>query len=499
MSETQPRSVGRCQSGALILVFGIVSMPVQATEFFNASLSFETRDQSMWATGDAFIFDYRQEFLSPAFSTGSIFINPGAVSGGGITVDPRFAFSATGQMGVAAGFYLNSGSINANLDYGVSIGAASPVRTGDFFRFQGSAVLDSSSMLISRSPTIETYLDGILRISVNDYYEAKVSGGTIFNGVTNGTFTSQRDPSHGGPRVDVDEQIEMFGFNSGGRGRLVWKGADLGGVGDVIEVGNPLAPVAEFTIGDWRIDAAGGVDDSVLSAEGQTTLLTTLIDVDAAVVGPALGPSIDVGLGPNLQLSAGYDIVDFDVTLATGYRQQFMLVPSVAVTLNFSDSVLVRDVHGQVTETDTVSASSLDALPEIALIGSSVDVTPVFTISADLYNQTDILLDLLLQYKALDGHLDLDFSSPFYSNDDLYSAGFGPMVSWESDIAPLDLEVYNQAFAIGGFNSIAGATFTLAAVPAPPALWLFGAGLAAAARWSRVRKNARDRAGNECH
>lgn len=444
---------------------------------FDSTLSFETRDQSMWASGDAFIFNDVREFLSPSFSTGSIVINPGPISASGITVDPRFAFSASGQFGVATGFHINSGSVDAKLDYRVRMGTATAVRTGEFFRFDGAAALNSSSMLVSKSPTIETYLDGVMRVGVNDFYEAKVSGGNIFNGVHNGTYRSQRDPAHGGPRVSVDEHKQLFGFNSGGSGRLVWKGDDIGGVGDVIKVGNPLAPAAMFTVGDWRINAAGAANNGALSAQGQTTLLTTLIDVDAALVGPILGPSIDTDLGPNVHLSAGYDVVDFDATLAAGYQQRFDLASNVAVVLNFSDKVRVRDENGQVTETDTVAADSIDELPAIALIGKAVQVAPVFFVGAELHNQTEISLALLLQYKTLAGHIALDFDSPFYS-DRIYGDSFGPLRSWNSDIDPLQLSVYDQAFALGGFSSVDGGVFTLSAVPEPASLALFCAGIA---------------------
>ncbi|MCC7081741.1 MAG: hypothetical protein IT530_13800 [Burkholderiales bacterium] len=484
MLEMQPRSARKWCVGLLIVAFATAPVAALATELFNANLSFETRDQSMWGSGGAFIFDYKQEFLTPSIGTGSIFINPGPVTASGITVDPRFAFSAAGQMGVAPGFYINSGSVDANLDYGIGIGTASPVKSGEFFRLQGSSALLASSRLTSKSPTVETYLDGILRMSVNDYYEAKVSGGDFFNGIKNGTYTAQRDASHGGPRVNVDARKELFGFNSGGSGRLVWKGADIGGVGDVIKVGNPLAPAAVFTIGDWRIDAAGGVDAGALKAQGQTTLLTTLIDVDAAVVGPALGPSIAVNLGPNIHVDAGYDVVDFDTTLTTGYRQEFVLAPALSLTLHFSQDVLVKDAAGNVTRTDTVSAESLDTIPQIALLGGSVDVTPVFTVDADLNNKTDLSFNLLLQYKALAGHIKLDFDSLFYSNT-IYNAGFGPLRTWDSNIDPLELGVYDQTFALGGFDSVAGTTFTVSAVPEPTSWLLVLAGLALVA--SRAR------------
>ncbi len=488
MRHSHPHSFQSRFAVALVAVgtLAVVPTPAWALGLFSSNLAFQSQDQSMWASGDAFIFDYKDEFLSPAFGTGSIVINPGPIRGGGITVDPRFAFSAVGQMGVAPGFYINSGSVSATIDYGVDIGAASPIVSGTFFKFNGSAALRNSSMLVSKSPTIETYLDGVLKVSVNDFYEAKVSGGTIFNGVRNGTFTSQRDPGHGGPRVDVDARKELFGFNSGGNGRLIWKGADLGGVGDVIKVGNPLAPSAVFTIGDWRIDAAGGVASGAVTAQGQTALLTTAIDVDAALVGPILGPSINTNLGPNVHLSAGYDVVDFDATLTAGYQQQFDLVPSVSVVLNFSDDVLVKDGSGKVSPTRRVAAASIDELPEIALIGKSVDVTPTFSVMADLHNKTDITFALLLQYKAIAGHIELDFSSPFYS-DDIYSESFGPLRSWNSDIDPLALSVYDESFALGGFSTIAGQTFTISAVPEPATFMTFGVGLVILLMWVWAR------------
>ncbi|MEO8223862.1 MAG: hypothetical protein ABI661_03585 [Gammaproteobacteria bacterium] len=87
------------------------------------------------------------------------------------------------------------------------------------------------------------------------------------------------------------------------------------------------------------------------------------------------------------------------------------------------------------------------------------------------------------------GHIALDISSPFYS-DDICSDDFGPLRSWDSDISPLALSVFDESFALGGFSAVAGQTFTISAVPEPAAFMTFGAGLVSLMTLARVRSKA---------
>lgn len=429
---------------------------------YDFKLSFNTEDQSIWSSGDAFIFDFKKQFLTPSFSTDSIKIDPGPVKTSGITVDPRFAFSAEGQMGVEAGFLLNSGSVDANIDYDVNFQAPASLNAGEFFKLHGSVAASNSSAFVTTSPTLETYLDGIIRFRINDFYEAKVSGGSIFNGIKNGTFVHQRDQGHGGSRVELDIQEELYGFNKDGLGRLVLAGKDQGGVGDEISIGEP-DPLAKFKIGDWRIDATGKLSGSSVSALGSTELLANTLDIDQLLAGkaaPLFGLGATFKLGPNIDLSVAYDILDYEVISSIGYQQNFDINSTVSVVLSFSENVLVKDANGNQLERDTIFVDDMANLPEIALIGQSVEVTPEFIIDADLHNQTDINFDAIFEFKVIAAKLDLDFHSTFV-NRDIYSKSLGPLRTFEHNLLSEKIPVYNEEFDLGGFERITGEKFIL--------------------------------------
>ncbi len=437
----------------------------QAGQVYESDLSFVTSGQNMWATGDGFEFDWSQEFLSPAISTGSLWVDPPAVTNSGITVDTRFAVSAVGRMGIGAGLYMNGGLVDAGLDYEAAIAAPDVIVPGAYFQLTGSATKRNTSWIATQSPTAQAYLEGILQFSTNVFVEAKVSGGNIFNGISNGTFTWQRDAGHGGPLVNVDLRQDLFSFNHDGNGRLIWKASDVGGVGDVIKIGNPLAPAAEFTIGDWELNTSGGVAGDQVESAGSQTMLTTLLDVDSSLTGgsPLTGAAISVNLGSNVHFDAGYDILDFDITHEVGYQQSFAIDSALKVVLHFSEDVMVKYGDGTPTVASQTVATSIDDLPQIALLGDSVQVTPQFIVDAELTNSTAFTLSLLMQYAALRGWIDFDFDSFFYSQDNIVHRNFGPMNSWQQDFGTLVLEVFDQQFGLGGFDSVMGQAFMLTA------------------------------------
>ena len=428
-------------------------------------LPFSASDQSMWSSGAGFVFDYEERFTEPA-NTGSQGVNPGPVSGSGVTVDTRFAVSAGGELGVGVGFGVNGGLVDANLLYNADFVAPDRPAVGQFFDLSPSASIDPASRLRTTSPSARAYLSGILELQSNLFAEAKVTGGNVINGVENGTFVYRRNPSAGGSLVDVDLDQTLFGFNRNGNGRLVWKGMDVGGVGSVVEIGNPLQPSAILDVGDWRIDAEGGVSGNGLTASGQARLLDTTIDVDASLTGgsPLTGAGVDVRMSDNIVLDTGYDVIDFDTLLGMRYQQAFDLDPNLKARLTFSEDVQFRDAAGNITTGRDTGLVPLAELPEIALLTNSVEVTPEFVLTAMLENQTDLEFDLSLIFKALEGNFDFDFDSRFYKTN--ISRSFGPAFLREENLGTLPVSVYDERFAFGGFEPTLGQSFTLV-VPEP--------------------------------
>ncbi len=419
---------------------------------------FAASGRSMWASGTSFVYDYGRDF-TVGVNTGSMEINPAPVSASGVTVDTRFSVSAAATLGVGVGFGLDSGTVNAFLDYDVALRAPSSVPAAEFFSFDAQAVMRPGSELRSVSPTAYASLDGILDLTTNLFAEARVdcsAATALFGGIARGTFQHRSYPL-----VAVDLREPLFGFNPGGDGRLYWKGVDVGGVGQVIRIGNPLAPAAELTIGDWRIDTHDTGADGRLIAQGGTTLLTALLDVDASLTGgsPVTGAGIDISMSRNIRLQTGYDVIDFDSIYELGYSQRFEVSPDVLVRLDFSRPVTIRQADGTTMQVSSVGPVPLDALPQFAVGAGPVVVTPMYVMDAQLRNETDLVMDLDFEAAVARGEFNFYFDSSVY--DTRVHRTFGPLWGREWSIPTPTVGVYDQTFDLGGFNTVRGAPFSI--------------------------------------
>ncbi|MEQ8315917.1 MAG: hypothetical protein RIE77_08575 [Phycisphaerales bacterium] len=419
---------------------------------------FTSIEQSMWASGGGFVYDFAQDYTVGA-ETGSLPINPPPVSASGVTVDTRFAVSAVAELGVGVGFGLDSGTVDAAMFYDIDMTAPTLVLGGGFFDLEFEATLSPASQLITRSPDAYANLDAIFAVSNNLFAEAIVSCSTataILGGIERGTFQHRSYPL-----IDIDLRETLFGFNPDGDGRFYWKGVDVGGVGQVITIGSPLAPAAEITVGDWRIDAAGGVaGPDRLAAEGEITMLTALIDVDSAITGGsvATGAGIRVSMSDNIVLDTGYDVIDFDNVYAIGYRQAFGLDAGVLVTLDFSRSVDLRWPDGTITSGTSVGPLPLADVPQVR-VGTNMGTTevairPTYTLAAELTNDTDLTFDVDFAAQVARGNFDFEFDSLIY--DTTISRSFGPLWSRGWQVANPTLDVYTQRFPLGGFAPVTG-------------------------------------------
>ncbi|MFI4915252.1 MAG: hypothetical protein ACIAS6_01945 [Phycisphaerales bacterium JB060] len=448
------RSAIRPRSAATILAALTMAGLAHGQQVLRTEASFASVEQSMWASGAGFVYDFNRDYVvSP--STGSLPINPGPVSASGVTVDTRFAVSAVADLGVGVGFGLDSGTVDASLRYAIDMVAPTTVLGGGFFELGFVASLSPESTLVTRSPDAYAHLDAIFAISNNLFAEAVVScsaATALFGGIERGTFQHRSYPL-----IDLDLRETLFGFNPGGDGRFYWKGADVGGVGDIIEIGSPLAPAAEITVGDWRIDAVGAKSgEGRLTAFGQTQLISALIDIDSAITGgsPATGAGIRVTMSDNIVLDTGYDVIDFDTVYALGYSQAFELDASVLVTLDFSRSVDLRWPDGSITTATSVGPLPMDAVPQVRLSAGETSIRPTYTLVAELRNDTDLSFDVDFAAEVARGNFDFEFDSLIY--DTTVHRSFGPLWSRNWPIANPTIDVYDQRFDLRGFDAVVG-------------------------------------------
>ena len=317
---------------------------------------------------------------------------------------------------------------------------------------------------MTRSPDAYAGLDAIFAISNNLFAEAVVSCSdttALFGGIDRGRFQHRSYPL-----IDLDLRETLFGFNPDGDGRFYWKGADVGGVGSVITIGSPLAPSAEITVGDWRIDAQGGVaGPDRLAAVGEVTMLTCLIDIDASITGgsAATGAGIRVTMSDNIVFDTGYDVIDFDNIYSIGYRQAFSLDSDVLVTLDFSRSVDLRWPDGTITTGTRVGPLPLGDVPQVRAGSGSVSIRPTYSLAAEVTNDTDLTFDVDFTAQIARGSFDFEFRSLVY--DRTISQSFGPLWSDARQVANPTIDVYAQRFGLGGFDPVVGQPITVRSSP----------------------------------
>jgi len=455
----------------LALVPGIAG----AAGIYSGTLSFDSRDQSIWGSGTAFQFNYNDFFgIDPDPVT--TVVNPGKSSGdvplGSWSVDPYFSFRTDFKLGINVGASVNSGSIDTRLDYAVNFDAPDTIVKGQAFTLNGAASQLASSGFTTVAPTASAYVDGIVQTKFDGYMRFVTTGvmGDHDYRMGNKGFTDN-NTSNTPYRtlVNVNLSPEIVSINRNGSGQLRVAGTDQGGVGSSYDVG-----ATTITAGDWRVSPTGTLSGGTLKGGDQTTLLTAELDVDQLATGglPVLGTGINHDWGV-VKIDMGYELVDLTASLAMGMKQNLSVESSMLVTLRFSEEVLV---DGIATQSYT---GSLDALPEITLLTDSVIVTPEYLVLANLHNDTDLTFDGGLGLIVLEAHAKATYDFSYFGSrkGTIVDRGIGPFYEWDDTIPLFDIGVYNQQFALGGFQSIQGETFTLTAVPEPGNYALFLAGL----------------------
>jgi hypothetical protein len=468
----------------LAIFLPLVAASADAQEIYSGSLNFATADQSLWSSGSAFTFNYDQFFgttVNPAPNT----FNPAKSSGGsGLgawSVDPYFLFDTNLKMGIQVGADLTGGSINSNLDYNVAFNAPDTIVKGQAFSLSALSNQLGSSGFTTQSPNASAYVDGIVQMYLGGYMRFVTSGamgshdyrmgnkGFTDNNTSNTVYRTLINANLSPEIVSLNR---VDAANPNGSGQLRVAGIDQGGVGSEYNVGPTT-----ITAGDWRVAPTGTLNGGTIQGSDQTTLLTATLDVDQLATGgqPVLGTGVAHDWGV-IAVDLGYDAVDLKASLAMGLQQNLSLDSSLAVTLHFSDDVLV---NGVATKTLT---GAMDALPDITLLTDSVTVTPEFSVDALLNNDTKLTFDggLALTVLAAHAKASYDFNRLFsnYSGT-VVNQNVGPFYSWSDGIPLFDIGVYNSSFALGGFQSIQGDSFVLSAVPEPEnyALLLAGLGL----------------------
>lgn len=482
-------------AAALLLVTAYAAPALAQQSLVNTTTSFSTSNQSIWSSGNAFIYNFNQ-FVgidSGGYSTATIGSGSGdTVSAAGYKVNPYTTMRSAYRVGMDLGAEINGGSINANLDYNLSLFAPDTIKQGQQFSLTGSASKLNSSSFSTTATNASAYIDGVVDLDFDIYSRFEVDRPFPLStqdlrlgnkGFTSGS--SSNTPYYS--LVNIHKAQEVIGINRNQSGYIRHLGGqdftdgdllyDTVGSGDSVNYG----PIS-FTAGNWNVDANGNLVGTGLSGGNNETLVTATLDIDQLMIGSAaLGQGIahDWGL---IDYDIGYDILNYEANLDIGLDQQFELMDTMMITLTFSDDVEIEGVG--VTDTYT---GLLSSIPDITLLSNSVDVHSVFFLEAFLHNTTGLSFDGSFDMTLLEAWLVANYDFLGLASGNVVNKHIGPAYDASTPFDLGQITVYDDQFLLAGFQAYDGGTFTLSAVPVPAAAWLFGSALLGLATIGRRR------------
>lgn len=482
-----PRSAQRLRR--LLLIAAVALLPAGSAgaqqTLLDEQASYTFQDQSMWGPGEAFIFDFAQ-FVGIDTNPSPVVVGAGTGDRvsvptplGTYSINPYFQFDTDFRLGVELGASINSGSVDGNLDYGVSFTAPDEIRVGESFSLQGSAAPLASSGFVTRAPTAEAYLDGILEAYVGGYARVEfVKPGILADedlrwGNRGFTINDTNNRPYA-TLANINERQEIISINRDQSGVIRYLGGEDLTDGDLLydELGKgssvSLGPIS-LTAGNIDVVANGALVGGRLVGDGQDTLATMTLDIDHLLLGsPALGLSISHDWGA-IDYSLGYDIVNLDTALDVLLQQSFAVDAVVLVELLFSEDILLDGV-GQTNR----YLGPIDAIPLMTLLGSDVDVEATLLVDAILSNDTGLGFIGSLGTTLLEASARVGWNVS--GNTGSRSVGVGPVYENTQSLGLGDITVYSDSFSLG-LTPVDTWSFQLTSVPEPSSLWLVASGL----------------------
>jgi len=355
---------------ALAAAFALAASPARALVVSN-DVVFETQNQSMWAPGDAFIFEFNK-FLGASWN------KSGSAKVG--CIDPGKAFcvgasaggSTNGRIGVDFGFSFDAGSVNAHLPYqaGFSFPSADQLVANETFTLSTFANLAPGANFTTNFPEFRLFADLVFDVF------ARISGSGCSRAFGVGPCGSLGSSTI----MNVDIKQELVGVNRDGDGKLgilrglpppanllfsreedlglEFEGPDLSDPDD--DQNNNNNNNNNNQNGDQKkksqgfdlsflsgevfvpdIETTGTPQGGVLKSSGEDDIFKLNVDIDQLVTTalgvPPLGGSVGFA-----GFSFSYDILDITTGPILALTQEFTLTPKVLVDLAFAEPVTQR-------------------------------------------------------------------------------------------------------------------------------------------------------------
>ncbi|MEQ9672514.1 PEP-CTERM sorting domain-containing protein [Coleofasciculus sp. G2-EDA-02] len=407
---------------ATTAVIGISSTTYASTLEFD--LLFETSNQSIWDTGNAFSFtDDRflgvdwDESVSEGFSIPGFCVIPNPFGDCILGFDGQdIGFSAftNGEIGLQSTFNLNGGTVNAFIPVDLFLVIPDePVKKGETFTIQSGFSFANGATFKTFSPDASYNLDFIFDVA---------AGIDVDPGFDLG--------------FDVDKTINLVNFDTG----------DLSF--------NKTGNLGSLEVSFPKVDTMGNQSGSnQLTSSGEDEFVNGTLDLDFIATSlfglPPLegGESIDLPVVDDLGFS--YNLLDVEATAVLSALQAFSLTGTLPALLSLEDGTTIPFNIGE---------DIAITMPSNA--GKFLDINAFVDFNALFNNTTSLGLDLGLD--ALIGEFDLELPV-------LPDISVEPLFEESVDIFDTSFEVYNNTFNLAGFNQ-EQISFQVETVPEPTSL-----------------------------
>jgi hypothetical protein len=358
-----------------------------------------------------------------------------------LTVENGAAATAktSGKIGLEFSVEADAGSLDTDAAFDAQLVVPDEVRPLEFFALTSVATA-GPQQFETTFPNLEARADFVIDISAEIGGEVCVASACVSGTEQLGTNGEVRQ--------------ELISLNQDGNGQFRLLGDD-NLTPSAFNFGTPI-PFGTFgnvTLEIPNLTTTSVVDGEKLVSSGAADVLDIKADLDGiatTLMGlPPLGAELNAGI-----FSASYDLLSLEFGPVVEILQDFEAEVMLMADLTFSSPVFAE---GEAQTVDFLSVPFND-IPRLALdFDQEVTVTPEFWLDANLTNTTRLGVDAEFVFEALKASLSLGSSGVTYDVGQV-----GPLVEYVNRFDVVELPaLFEQNFAVGGFNRIVGASFSL--------------------------------------
>ncbi len=380
-------------------------------------VTFSSTGQSTWGSGNSIQTGFNWEPFAPIQWDYTVDEKIGILEFGGGT---------KGDFHLRTGYEIDSGTIDSILPFEVLVDAPNRVAVGDTVTISTDYSLSDTSSFTTTTPYVNAYLDLGAKLYLGAYVGADL-------GIL------------GKPRFDI---ADLLGTNIDYSIDFEFDTRDG-------EYSKTFDDFADFTLTSPDIAVSGAqTTDNKLSGSAEDVFLSTEISLDDLIVEKFLKKSTNpylLGLGNAWQNSvdllgvAGFswDLLDLDIV------GDISLKTSYDLTFDRVDGTLI--LEDGTTQAFTVGEDvSVDFLTGMDTNGNGqLDYDLKFDLkNPQLNTDVDLVFDLDFDVAALKAN---GWYDAWILGSD--SKDFGPLFEESFDLAKGSIDIYEDTFALGGFNT----------------------------------------------